>query len=115
MNLRERLLKFAKRCIEISKILPKSYECESLKRQLINAATSIGANFEEADGALSKKDFINKVAISRKEAKETRYWLAVISGSFVDPKIVADDIDEAGQIVKILSAILIKMGATVKR
>jgi four helix bundle protein len=38
----------------------------------------MGANFEEADGAVTKKDFINKVSIARKEAKETRYWLRLI-------------------------------------
>jgi four helix bundle protein len=51
---------------------------EIIRTQLAKAGTSIGANVEEADGALTKKDFVNKIAIARKEAKETRYWLRLI-------------------------------------
>lgn len=115
MDLRERLLIFGKKCISIAMRLPKSYECEGIKKQLINAATSVGANFEEADGALSKKDFINKTAIARKEAKETRYWLKIISGVYIEANELSNDINESEQIIRILSAILIKLGATSQR
>src|SRR3990167_3279376 len=78
-DLRERLLIYARRILAICKMLPRLPECEEIRKQLASAGTSIGANFEEADGALTKKDFINKVGISRKEAKENKYWLIVVS------------------------------------
>lgn len=49
----------------------------SVKDQLIRAITSIGANFSEAQDASSKKDFLNKIYIAKKEASETKYWLAI--------------------------------------
>lgn len=82
-DLNERLLVFAKRILGRCKQLPRLPECEGIRRQLADAGTSIGANFEEADAALTKKDFINKANISRKEAKETRFWLRVIGGIFI--------------------------------
>jgi four helix bundle protein len=110
-DLRERLLIFSKRILQICKNLPKIPECEGIRRQLADAATSVGANFEEADGALTKKDFVNKVGISRKEAKETRYWLRVISGTYIDGKDLLADIKESEEIINILSSILRKSGA----
>jgi len=114
-DLRERLLLFSRRLIRVSMSLPKIIECQGIRKQLVNSATSIGANFEEADGALSKRDFINKVVIARKEAKELKYWLKVIDGTLLRQDQVRTDIGEAGEIVKILSAILIKLGAKPKR
>ncbi len=51
----------------------------SVKTQLIRSATSIGANFSEAQESATKKDFINKIAIAKKEANETKYWLKIIA------------------------------------
>jgi four helix bundle protein len=114
-DLRERLLIFSKRILQICKTLPKIPECEGIRKQLGDAATSIGANYEEADGALTKKDFVNKVGISRKEAKETRYWLRVISGTYIDEKEIFADIKESEEIINILSAILIKSGVKTRK
>ncbi|MGB9613592.1 MAG: four helix bundle protein [Candidatus Margulisiibacteriota bacterium] len=114
-DLRERLLIFAKRILQICKMLPRIPECEGIRRQLADAGTSIGANFEEADGALTKKDFINRVGISRKEAKETRFWLRTISGTFVDEKELSADIRESEEIISILSSMLRKSGAVKRR
>ena len=83
-DLRERLLTYSKRILMICKMLPKISECEEIRRQLVAVGTSVGANFEEADGALTKKDFINKTGISRKEAKESKYWLRLISGIYIE-------------------------------
>jgi len=52
-----------------------------LLNQLLRAGTSVGANLEEADSAASRKDFIHKISISKKEARETKYWLELISQS----------------------------------
>jgi len=51
----------------------------SVANQVIRSTTSIGANFSEAQDASSKKDFVNKIYIAKKEAAETRYWLAIIT------------------------------------
>jgi len=114
-DLRERLVIFSKRILEICKMLPKIPECEGIRRQLVDAATSIGANFEEADAALTKKDFVNKAGISQKEAKETRYWLRVISGTYVDGNEVLLDIRESEEIINILSSILRKSGIKTRK
>lgn len=76
--------------------------------QLGGAATSTGSNYEEADGAITKKDFVNKLAISRKDAKETRYFLRLISGTYMNTEEIQDDIKEAEAIINILSSMINK-------
>ena len=109
-DIRERLFLFSRRVLEICKLLPTTSECEAIKKQLSKSGTSIGANFEEADGSLTKKDFISKVAIARKEAKETKYWLRIISGIYFDESKMEYDNREIEEIICILSAILKKSG-----
>jgi len=96
-------------------MLPSSPECGRIRAQLGGAGTSVGANYEEADGTLTKKDFVNKVGISRKEAKETRYFLRIISrdamhcvSTYLDAKQLSDDIKESEEIISILSTIINK-------
>ena len=114
-NIRERLLVFGRRMLKVCRMLPNIPECERIKKQLSAACTSIGANFEEADGALTKKDFVNKVGIARKEAKETRFWLKAVVGIYLSEDLLCGDIKESEELIKILSAILRKSGATKKR
>ena len=83
-DLEERTLKFAEEIIRFAKSLPDNSINRPLISQLIRAATSIGANYCEADAAESKKDFKHKIGICRKEAKETRYWLRLISNANPD-------------------------------
>lgn len=109
-DIRERLYLFSMRILQICRNLPISSECEVVRRQLSKSGTSIGANFEEADGSLTKKDFINKVAIARKEAKKTKYWLRLISDNYVEKTKIEDDIRENEELICILSAILKKAG-----
>ena len=73
-DIRERTLQFAVRILQISASIPETAESSIVKRQLVAVATSIGANVEEADGAISTADKRKSLTISRKEARETRYW-----------------------------------------
>ncbi|PIU63368.1 MAG: four helix bundle protein [Armatimonadetes bacterium CG07_land_8_20_14_0_80_40_9] len=107
-NLRDRTFKFAQRILEIVGKLPKRAECEVIRYQLTKSGTSIGANIEEVDGSLTKKDFINKMCIARKEAKETKYWLRLIEGKYMDIDVISSDIREAEEIINILSSIISK-------
>jgi four helix bundle protein len=71
-DIKKRTFEFAINIVNFVNELPKSIAGITLAKQLIRAGTSIGANIEEADGAFSKKDFIHKISISRKDARETK-------------------------------------------
>ncbi len=72
-DLADRTSNFAKKTIAYVNELPKTLANTEMGRQLIRSAGSIGANYIEAEESLSKKDFVMRIKISRKEAKETRY------------------------------------------
>jgi four helix bundle protein len=77
-DLEERTLEFAKRIRSLVKKLNKSIAGIEDCKQLVRASGSVGANYIEANEALSKKDFLMRIKICRKEAKESRYWLRLI-------------------------------------
>ncbi|MDX2444253.1 MAG: four helix bundle protein [Bacteroidales bacterium] len=77
-----------------------------LSKQLLKSGTSIGANIEEALAGQSKKDFIAKMAIASKEARETKYWLLLIKESKLVEGDVADYLDDIEEIIKILTSIV---------
>ena len=74
-DLEERTLNFLKNVINFLRYIPKDFVNVELSRQLIRAAGSIGANYREANEAVSRKDFEFRVRICRKEAKESHFWL----------------------------------------
>jgi four helix bundle protein len=74
-DLEDRTFKFAKQIIKYTNNFPKTMANNEIKKQLIRAGGSVGANYIEANESLSKKDFLMRVKICRKEAKEVRYWL----------------------------------------
>jgi len=74
-DLEERTLKFAKRVNVYVNNLPKTITNIENGKQLVRSGGSVGANYIEANEALSKKDFILRIKICRKEAKESRFWL----------------------------------------
>ena len=84
----KRCLRFAVRTAKLTDKLPKKMSLIEYMRQLIRSSASVGANMEEADGALTKKDFINRVGIARREARESHYWLKLIQ------QIVSTEEDE---------------------
>ncbi|MBU1102212.1 four helix bundle protein [Patescibacteria group bacterium] len=77
-NLEERTAKFAEEILKFAAKIPKNSINNSLITQLVKSGTSIGANYCEANGADSKKDFSHKISICKKETKETKYWLRII-------------------------------------
>jgi len=64
--------------LEIAEKLPRNMVCDVLCTQLVKSGTSIGANVEEADGTVTKRDFINKITIARKEAVVLGFWICLI-------------------------------------
>ena len=77
-DLEERTAKFGEEIIEFAKKISKNSVTVSLISQLVRAGTSVGANYCEADNACSKKDFVNKIALCKKESRETNHWLRMI-------------------------------------
>lgn len=77
-DLEERTLAFAKRVIVLCQALPNNTVNTKLVDQIIRSAGSVGANYREANDSLGKKDFLMRMKISRKETKETEFWLQLI-------------------------------------
>jgi len=108
-DIKGRTFNFAKRILEIGEKLPDNRICQILSSQLVRSGTSIGANIEEADGTVTKKDLINKLVIARKEAKETMYWIRLINAKYLSDKDIASDLKEINEIINVLSAIINKL------
>ncbi|MBI2620420.1 MAG: four helix bundle protein [Ignavibacteriales bacterium] len=108
-DIEERTAQFGASIVQFCKSLEKNDINRELARQLVKAGTSVGANYNEADGAITKRDFRHKIAISRKESKESAYWLRMLSKA--NPDRVSDcDLlrQEARELTLIFSAILNK-------
>ncbi len=78
VDLAERLFQFAVRIIKFLRKLPNDPEINNIRYQLSKSSTSTGANYEEAQAAFSKQDFLYKIDISLKEMRESNYWLRLI-------------------------------------
>ena len=109
-DLEERTLQFAIDCRLFLKKLPKTISNIEDGKQLVKSSGSVGANYIEANEALSKKDFNYRIKISRKESKESVFWLKIIkaTNSTEFEKLNAILIQEADELKKIFSAILEK-------
>src|SRR6185503_2565430 len=77
-DLEDRTLQFAVDVRKFTENLPKTMANQEDSRQLVRSSGSVGANYIEANEALGKKDFLMRIKISRKEAKESRYWLKLL-------------------------------------
>ena len=82
-DLAERLLQFARRILDICAMLPDTPEGRRIRGQLAGAGTSVGANFEEGEGAITKKEKRRSFSYSRREARESRFFLKAISGKMI--------------------------------
>jgi len=106
-DLEERTIKFSKQLVDFTRRLPRDAITRPLISQLVRSGTSIGANYCEADEASSKKDFINKISIAKKETKETKYWLRIIAHTIPKVKLEARTLwKEAQELNLILAAII---------
>lgn len=109
-DLEDRTLEFAKRVREFIRKLPKTKSNFEDISQLIRSSGSVGANYIEANESFSKKDFIMRIKISRKEAKESRYWLILVEiNSNKELEVERKDlIQEATELMNIFGSIIRK-------
>ncbi|KKP59336.1 MAG: hypothetical protein UR52_C0008G0046 [Candidatus Gottesmanbacteria bacterium GW2011_GWA1_34_13] len=108
-DLKRRILLFVLKVINLIKILPENKVNRIFIDQIVRSSSSIGSNYEEADGTPTKKDFIYKMGVVKKEAKETKYWLKIIR--LTNEKKFYTMIDELGfeneELIKIFAKIII--------
>jgi len=107
----ERAFEFAVRIVKLCQELDeRPGVSRTLANQLLRSGTSVGANLEESKGGQSRADFLSKVSISLKEARETHYWLRIlIASSIVTERQLIPLLDEANQIIAILTTIVKKL------
>jgi four helix bundle protein len=110
VNITSRSFEFAIRVVRLCQVLSERPGVpRTLANQLLRSGTSIGANIEEGQAGQSKADFIAKMSIARKEARETHYWLRLLEATQITPpNKLADLIEEADQLIRILTAIVKK-------
>ena len=104
VDIRDRTFEFSVQVIELYKYLLSDKKEFTLGKQVLRSGTSIGANVEEATAAQSKRDFISKMNIALKEARETNYWLRLLKRTGYIKKDVL--IKESEEIMNILGAII---------
>ena len=108
LKITDRSFDFAVRVVKLCRFLESQDRVsKTLANQLLRSGTSIGANVEEAQAGQSKADFIAKMSIARKEARETHYWLRLLKESgIVSDAQLSEIITEADEIIRILTAIV---------
>ncbi len=106
-DLEERTARLGENIIDFAKTLPKNLINSQLIGQIVRSGTSIGANYMEADGAESKRDFRHRIAICKKESKETKHWLRMIAKANPGKREECKKLwSEAQELTLIFSAIL---------
>jgi|GEM_PF-218231 len=103
-DLSERLLRFASMIIATTNKLPNTLPGRRVGDQLFKAGTSAGANYEEAVGAESKRDFVHKLGIAFKELRESRYWLKLICKTrMLSGAEIQETLNECDQLIRIIA------------
>lgn len=101
---KDKTFEFALKIVDLYKYLHYKKKEYVLSKQLLRSGTSIGANVEEAQAAQSRKDFLSKMSIASKEARETHYWLRLIKyGGFITKDDLLNDCEE---LIKLLTSIV---------
>ena len=99
--------KFALRIVKLHAYLSKELKQFEISSQILRSGTSVGANIEEAIGGASKKDFINKLTISYKEARETKYWLRLLKDSEIIESSLAESLlNDCEELLRLLYTII---------
>lgn len=115
-DIRERSFEFACRVVRLHRALLHKQGGRAIAGQLLRSGTGVGANLQEAESAQSKADFISKNRIALKEARESHYWLRIIAATnIVPPNRVQPLIDEANEIIAILTTIVKKVSTPTTR
>ncbi len=110
-DLEERTAKFGEQIISLCRVVKKDKLSEPILHQLIRSGTSVGANYMEANGASSKRDFTNKIFICKKEIQETKHWLRMLK-SFSPEHIIT--IEKLWKEAQELTLIFQKIGSRLK-
>ncbi|MBI4727778.1 four helix bundle protein [candidate division TA06 bacterium] len=112
-DLEERTLRFSKAVIRFVEGQPQDIANREISKQLIRSACSVGANYIEANDKLGGKDFLMRIKICRKEARETKYWLSLIEvAGAASENARSALIQETIELTKIFGSILAKTKAT---
>lgn len=110
-DLEDRIAKFGEDIIRLCRLIKITIYTDPIIKQILRSATSIGANYMEANGACSKKDFCHKIFICKKESQETKHWLRMLlTASDQNHDQIEKLLDEANQ----LSRIFHKIGSSSK-
>lgn len=105
----DKAYKFAIRIVKAYQYISANKKEYTLSKQMLRSGTSIGANVAEADGAISKADFSNKISIAYKECLETKYWLSLLKDTdYINKKTFESMHKDADELAKILFSILKK-------
>jgi len=110
-DLENRLTKFGENIIDLCKKIPKNEITLPLIDQILRCGTGVGANYTEANGASSKKDFRNKIYIAKKEIMETKYWLRLLARA---DENLAEKCRELWKEAHELTLILSKIGSSAR-
>lgn len=102
-----RIFTFVTRGLKVIRFIPKTVESGIIIDQYARCLTSVGANDNEADGVSSKRDFIHAYTIVRKELKEVRYWLKIISELYPLKSRLDSLLQENDELIKIISSIIV--------
>ncbi len=115
-NIKKLTFQFAVKIIKLYKKLVNEEKEYVISKQILRSGTSIGANYREADNAISKADFVYKLSISQKEADETLYWLdLLIETEYIDQKCYDNLYQEGESILKIIKTIIINTKRNMKK
>ena len=115
-DLEKRTTDFAKTVIRLCNRLPRSPVNNRLVDQVVGASGSIGANYREANDAVGEKDIVMRMKIARREAKESQHWLELLlEANPPEKQAIIPLINESGELIKILSAIIVKLSEKTNR
>jgi len=115
-NIKKLTFQFAVKIISLYKKLVNEKKEYVISKQILRSGTSIGANYREADNAVSKADFVHKLSISQKEADETLYWLELLMETkYIDKEHYNELHTEGETILKIIKTIIINTKKNMKK